>query len=94
MPFPDKIQNAPELGLGLELYYGAFLDLNSCRPMGMGGVYPIPWTSIKEYATVYEFDEDQTEALFFLIRHMDKAFIEHSDKQQSKSPTMGKPRNK
>lgn len=74
LPLPQKIQNAPELKLGLELYFGAFFDLNTCRPIGWS-IAPIPWSSINDYARTFEFDELQTEDLFFYISHMDIAFI-------------------
>lgn len=80
MPLPKKIQNAPELRFGLELYFGAFFDLNTCRQIGMG-IAPIPWFSIRDYALVYEFDEEQTDDLFFFIRKMDHAYIAHHDRK-------------
>lgn len=50
------------------------MDLNSCRS-GMGDG-PILWTAVREYARVYEFDEEQTEDLHYYITHMDEAFRE------------------
>lgn len=71
---PDKFNNAPELRWGLELYYEAFLELDSERSHGSGWTY-IPWTSVIRYAEVYEFDEDQTERLLTHIKAMDNAHI-------------------
>jgi len=80
---PQKIQNKPELMLGLELYYGAFFDLNTCRQIGMA-MSPISWLHIREYASTFGFDEDQEDRLYFFVRQMDKAFLEHHDKKSSK----------
>jgi hypothetical protein len=80
---PDRIANAPELFFGLQLYLDAFFDLDSERSHGMG-LTPISWSSIKSYAVAYEFDEDQTESLLFLIRAMDHAHLKRLDKKQGK----------
>lgn len=76
MPLPDKIQNAPSLWFGLELYYQAFWDLTTCRSTGWS-VAPIPWSAIKEYCQVYTLDAEQTEALFYLVRQMDNAYMDY-----------------
>ena len=70
---PPKIANAPELRFGLELYFGAFLDLMSSRSGAGDG--PIPWTTIAEYAKAYEFDEVQTEDLFYHIAQLDAVYL-------------------
>lgn len=89
MALPQRIQNAPELKLGLELYFGGFFDLNTCRQTGWS-VSPIPWSSIAEYAKVYEFDTEQTDDLFFFVRKMDEVFINHHSKKdkQPKTPVV------
>lgn len=74
-PLPKKIQNAPELALGLYLYWGAFWDLDTCRPTGDGVVHPIPWYAIEHWAVVNELDQDQHESLHYIIRQLDNAFI-------------------
>lgn len=73
-PLPERIANAPELLLGLQLYLQAFFDLDSERSHSTGLV-AIPWTSINEYAKAFDFDEDQTEDLFFFIRKMDASHL-------------------
>lgn len=81
LPLPKRIQNAPELLLGLELYYGAFLDLSSCRPNGWGP-QPISWLTIAEYADHLGLDEEQREDLFFFIRAMDSCWLHYHDRKQ------------
>lgn len=71
VPIPDRIQNAPELIDGLELYLSAFFDLDSERSHGMAPT-PIPFTSIVKYAEVFGFDLEQTEALLIYVRELDK----------------------
>lgn len=84
-PLPDRIANAPKLTLGLELYYDAFWELNTCRQTGWAAGQ-IPWTSIRDYAVTFELDEAQEEDLFYLIRVMDNAFLDYHDKGKPKSP--------
>lgn len=70
-PIPDRIANAPELRPGLQLYLQAFFDLDSERNHAFSPT-PIPWSSIKEYAKLMEFDDEQTADLFFFINKMDE----------------------
>jgi hypothetical protein len=79
---PDRILNAPKLALGLSLYWNAFFDLDSERSHAFAPT-TIPWSKIREYANLYEFDEEQTEDLIFLIRKMDKAHLEKMKDGQS-----------
>jgi len=90
LPLPQKIQHAPELHPGLELYYGAFFDLSTCRQVGFG-VSPIPWNVIADYAQVYQFDDDQVDDLFHFVRHMDHTFINHQSKRTEKPVAEKKP---
>lgn len=71
-PLPERIANAPQLILGSELYLQAFFDLDSERSHGMG-LTRIPWSSIKNYAVTFDFDQRQTEDLFYYIRKIDEA---------------------
>lgn len=75
MPIPPKIANAPELTLGLELYYEGFIELNSCRQMGFGAVGEIPVTAVLQYARTFDFTEEQTSDLMYFIKKMDHEFI-------------------
>lgn len=81
-PMPERIANAPELKQGLELYLDAFYDLDSERGVSetLGS---IPWSKIKDYAEFYDFDEEQTECLFFFIREMDRAHRKRMNKKSA-----------
>lgn len=83
LPIPEKIANAPRLQMGLELYYDAFLDLNTCRSIGWG-VGPIPWTSIADWANVHGLDADQRDRLFSYIPKMDQVYRDIYNKKGSK----------
>lgn len=81
LPLPQKIQNAPELQLGLGLYFGAFFDLNSCRQNGMG-VGQIPWTAVQDYCEHLGLSDEQTADMHSHIRDMDQAFLKYCDSKK------------
>ena len=80
LPLPEKIENAPSLWPGLELYYIGFMDLMASRQMGMG-VGPITWGTIQEYCDKKGLDSEQTEAMHSHIRDMDQVYITHAQKK-------------
>lgn len=71
LPFPQAIQNAPELLQGLELFYNGFKDLANDRPSGGA----IPWSVVHEYSKDLELGEEQKEAMHYHIREMDNAYL-------------------
>jgi hypothetical protein len=77
-PIPDRIKNKPFLKTGLNLYFNAFLDLQSDRNDNGN----IPWTVKVTYARFYEFDEIQTENLIYFLSRMDEAYNKWSKKNQ------------
>lgn len=81
LPIPDRIQNAPSILPGLELYYIGFLELSTSRQLGGFGFGPIPWLSIEQYCQVLELDEDQKMAMHHHIAEMDKAYVKHQQKK-------------
>lgn len=83
-PLPDRIQNAPSLFAGLELYYGAFMDLMGTRQVGgMGGIGPIGWDVVQYYAICNGFNADQTESLHYHMKAMDEYYIAHYTKKNA-----------
>lgn len=83
-PLPDRIANAPELIIGLQLYLIAFFDLDSERDNSMS-LRRIPWSAIDRYATRYEFDSEQYDDLHYFIREMDTEHLKRlKSKQQNK----------
>lgn len=67
--------------MGLDLYFNAFLDLDTERNHHTGFSY-IPFNSIVSYAKLYDFDEEQTEDLIYLIKQMDSAHIAKLQKKK------------
>ena len=87
-PLPKSIQNAPDLQFGLELYYGAFSDLNSCRSTGWSDG-PIPWSAIADYCVAFRLDAEQVADMFHHIRTMDNAYLKHREKDVKKGIKRG-----
>lgn len=83
MPLPPKIQNAPELQVGLEFYYAAFLELTSCRFLGFGEG-PISYLSIQNYCEIHEVEGEQRDDLVYHIQQMDAAYLKWRASQLEK----------
>lgn len=73
-PMPERIANAPELQIGLQLYLQAFFDLDSERSHEFAPK-AIPRSKITEYARELELNEEQTEDLLFFVKRMDGAHL-------------------
>lgn len=71
-PLPDAIKNAPDLRIGLEFFYNAFVDLNRDRT-GMGDG-PISWATIEDYGRSIGLEEDDRDDLHFFVEALDSAF--------------------
>lgn len=74
---PDRIQNAPDLFLGLELFFQAFVELNTCRSTGWSAG-PIPSWAISEFAERVGLSEEETEDMHYHMRMMDGEFLKYS----------------
>lgn len=87
VPLPKAIQEAPVLDFWLVWYYQAFLDLHTCRNVGMDEG-AIPWTAMNEYAKRYSVDDDDEFDFFCrLIRAMDSAYTKWKAEQREKKKT-------
>lgn len=78
---PEKIQNAPEILPGLEIFYEAFMDLASSRGHTAAGPAPIPFSEISAWAMRYEIEGDTFELLLHFIRRLDGVYLEFVSKQ-------------
>ena len=83
-PLPERIQNAPDLFVGLELYFQAFTELNTCRSTGWSAG-PIPSWCIDELCARAELTEDESEDMCYHIRTMDQAFLKHMSTKSKES---------
>lgn len=80
---PDHIKNAPDLLVGLELFYNGFQELTTCRQLGMS-LGPIPWTAIDQYCVRYDIDGMQREDMFFHVEALDDTYRNEVEKKASK----------
>lgn len=76
MPIPNRIQNAPELRLGLQLFFNAFAELDTERE-GSGENSRIPLSAVRDWAVYNELGEDQRDDLLHHVRAMDAAYRQY-----------------
>lgn len=76
MPVPDKIKDAPVLYAGLEFIHQGFMDLTTCRELGMGEG-PIRWIDIVKYCEVHAIEGEQAEDFIYFISVMDAAYLKY-----------------
>lgn len=82
---PEAIANAPTLKAYLQFYWEAFLELDTCRPLGMSSVGQIPWTAVNEYALRHGIvDVDDFDYLLTMIRGIDAAYRTYVREKTSK----------
>lgn len=76
---------------GVEWLWTAYLDLSTCRPIGMDAG-PIPWTAANEYAQRHGLSGDELDELWLCIRHMDNARAEHISGKAKKADPKADPK--
>lgn len=84
LPIPDKIANAPDLEIGLDLYWNAFATLTTSRQVGMG-MGPISWESMIGYCVINEIEGEQRDDLIYLLNKMDGEYLKQSSKKAPKT---------
>jgi len=77
---PPWLEGRPNLQPGANIYYEAFQELGTCRPVGMGEGQ-IPWTAIRQYAEAYGFEGEEFDILLEIIRAMDGEYLEIRNKK-------------
>lgn len=93
MPIPDSILDAPEMFAGDELYLTGYLELNTCRSIGMAEG-PIPWTAIREYCFVHDITGELLEDFMYVIKFVDvelRNYQAEKQKQESDKPKGRRP---
>lgn len=70
--------------VGDEFYINAFRLLSTERQIGME-LGEIPWSKIVEYGCRAGLDQDMVDALVFIIREMDGAYLDWMQKEASKA---------
>jgi len=86
---PKKVEEAPVIKIGLEIYFSAYVELMSCRQVGYGYVGAIPWTAVAQYAQFHSFDHDQFLDLSFFVRSLDEAYLKWSEDRLDKGKGIG-----
>ena len=77
---PESIKNAPDLWLGLDIFYKGWLDLDSTRSVGFS-VGPIPWTAIESYSDMLGLGAEQKADMHYHIRQLDRLYLDHNRKK-------------
>ncbi len=67
--------------MGLGFYFNAFMDLDTCRPVGFGAAR-IPWTATDLYCDRLGLGLGEREDMFYFIRMMDVTYCEHKNKKK------------
>ena len=86
---PKKILDAPQLFMGLEIFFLAFLALNDERQVGFGEG-PIPWRAMSEWCIANEVDEDTVPDVFYHVKQMDAAYLKRSAEKRKRDQDKGK----
>lgn len=90
MPVPDRIANAPELFLGLALFYLGFLALTSTRQLGLAQG-PIPYMAMMDYCLAHGIEGEQQEDFIWLVARLDLKYLEWSARRgKPGGPSSGK----
>ena len=85
MRIPKAIQNAPELTLGLQLFYMGYQDLS--RGQGQDS---ITWSTIQDYSERIGLDKSQTEDMHYHITNLDSVKRDWLSKKEGKSGAISK----
>lgn len=85
IPLPDKMQNAPRLRPGLELFWEGFTKLTTCRaPGAMGPPGRIPWTAIDQYCARRGYEGYLREDFEAIILQIDEAYLDYVIEEHKK----------
>lgn len=85
LPLPDAIQNAPELWPGLAFFLNAFMELTTCRTVGMGEG-PISWIVVNTYCEAKGIYGDQRADMLYHIGSLDRTYIKfRSEEAEAKA---------
>lgn len=86
LPLPEKLLNAPQVAIGLELYYIGFSELTTCRYTPDS---PISWVVIEQYCQAKGIEGRQKADFFALMYKLDKAYLEHRSSKIEKGASDG-----
>lgn len=75
VPLPRWLIEKPEIPLGLEFYYRAFVDLSTCRVVGMSEGR-IPWTAVNDYSIRNSLSDQDALDLWEVVAKLDMVYLE------------------
>lgn len=84
MPLPSRIQNAPTLMDGLEIYQLAFNLLTTSRQLSQGCIGPIPYAAISNFCREEEITGELRDDVFYHVERLDNAYLKHTAKKDDK----------
>lgn len=82
-PIPAFIENAPELEIGAQMYYKAFIRLGTCR-VNAFSIGAIPVTAIIEYGLYLGLSDCELDDFITVITKVDAEYISEIS-EESKS---------
>lgn len=78
---PEALKNKPRLRPWVADCYAAFQMLSNSRPVGMGGVGPIPISEMLAYFETFEIhDPEERETYITMIQALDSVYLAHVNK--------------
>lgn len=78
---PERIANAPEITLGLELYMNAFYALTSCRGSLYASEGPIPWLAMRDYCEDFDIRGEDRRIFIYLMTALDQTYLKYKAKK-------------
>jgi len=87
-PLPEAIRDAPEVPLGLGLFFSGFLDLNDERSIGFSEG-PIPRRAMREYCEEHDLQDEVREDFFYYTKMLDQVYLKHQTAKHAKTPAKG-----
>lgn len=86
MPVPKAIDEVPELPMGTELYWEAFIDLMTSRP---APDQPLAWTAMNDWCKCYGVLGESAEDLIYVVRLLDAELLRFRRERSADKPQHG-----
>jgi hypothetical protein len=83
----------PEYDPTVHLYVQAWHDLGSCRQIGMAAG-PIPFTAVLDWTSFRGWDQEATQLLWRVVRHLDSERAEKLENERTVEEMRSKAKNR
>ena len=77
----EVMSREPEQDAAMAICLTAWMDLETCRSIGMGGAGPIPWTAARDWCRDQGLDAIATRIVLAVLRKLD---IDRAEREASK----------